>query len=251
MSAMHHEVHKVITSEMQLRTELHDANHRLTHVALYDSLTGLYSRSAFNDSLDAAVAQSRRSGEIIGLLFLDVDHFKAINDGHGHAMGDAVLSEVASRLSPLVRAEDRFARLGGDEFAVLLRNLDCATDAATVAKRRCDQFVQPEMHDSREIPIEVSIGVAVTQHGELSAAQLLQEADTALYRAKREPGTNFVVFDTPLREQLRQAAVIENEFRTALDSGQIVAYLQPEIDFRTRLRRLQNLDQRRRVTLAH
>ena len=109
---------------MRLRGELRDANERLTKVALFDCLTGLYSRAAFNETLDAAIAQSRRSGELIGLLFFDIDRFKTINDGFGHATGDAVLVEVAERVRPLVRSEDCFARLGGDEYAVLLRNLD-------------------------------------------------------------------------------------------------------------------------------
>src|SRR5262249_16003285 len=85
MSAMHHEVHKALTSEMRLRNELHDANERLTKVALFDCLTNLYSRAAFNDILESAIAQSKRSGELVGLLFFDVDRFKSINDAYGHA----------------------------------------------------------------------------------------------------------------------------------------------------------------------
>jgi diguanylate cyclase (GGDEF)-like protein len=233
MSAMHNEVYKVITSEMRLRGELREANERLTKVALFDCLTGLYSRAAFQETLDAAIAQSRRSGEIIGLLFFDVDRFKNINDAYGHATGDAVLVEVADRVRPLVRSEDCFARLGGDEYAVLLRNLDGAERAEHVAQRVREEFAHPAHLMNQEVNIELSIGVASTQHGEHDASSLLQEADTAQYRAKRISGSHVVVFDSSLRAQIHKAATAATELRAAVECGRIVAYFQPEIDIDT------------------
>lgn len=233
MSAMHHEVHKVVTSEMRLRSELRDANEKLTKVALHDSLTGLRSRAAFTDTLDAAMAQSKRSGEIVGLLFFDIDRFKAINDAFGHATGDAVLVEVATRVAPLVRTEDCFARLGGDEYALLLRNLDDAEGAALVADRVRAEFCRPADIGGHEVMIEVSIGVATSQHGAHDAPALLQEADTAQYRAKRSNGSYVVVFDASLRAQLHRAATAASELHTAVADGQIRAFFQPEIDLVT------------------
>ena len=233
MSAMHHEVHKVVTSEMRLRGELRDANDRLTLVALHDSLTGLRSRAAFRETLDAALSQSRRSGEILGLLFFDIDRFKAINDAFGHTTGDAVLIEVAERVRPLVRAHDCLARLGGDEYALLLRNLDRGDRAAHIAERVRVEFTRPAQIDGRDISIELSIGVAITQHGSHDATALLQEADTAQYRAKRSAGTNVVVFDAALRTQLHTAATAASDLHRAVEAGEITAFFQPEIDLNT------------------
>jgi diguanylate cyclase (GGDEF)-like protein len=233
MSAMHHEVHKVVTSEMRLRGELRDANERLTLVALHDSLTGLRSRAAFRETLDSALSQSSRSGEIIGLLFFDIDRFKCINDAFGHGAGDAVLIEVAERVRPLIRAHDCLARLGGDEYALLLRNLDRPDHAVEVALRVSAEFVRPAQIDGRDVAIELSIGVATTQHGSHDAAELLQEADTAQYRAKRIAGTNVVVFDAALRTQLRKAATAASELHQAVERGEITAFFQPEIDLNT------------------
>ena len=233
MSAMHHEVHKVVTSEMRLRNELHDANERLVKVALYDCLTELYSRAAFNETLESAIAQSRRSGELIGLLFFDVDRFKSINDEYGHGVGDAVLVEVAARVGPLVRSEDCFARLGGDEYALLLRGLDRAEDAANVAERVRQVFEMPALIQGNEIRIELSIGVASTRQGALRASELLQEADTAQYRAKRVSGSAVVVFDSILRAQIHSAASAATELHAAIERNEIVAYFQPEIDIDT------------------
>ncbi len=233
MSAMHHEVHKVVTSEMRLRQELRDVNERLTMVALYDSLTGLFTRAAFTQTLAAAIAQSRRSGEIIGLLFFDIDRFKSINDRFGHATGDAVLVEVAARVRPLVREEDCFARLGGDEYALLLRGLDRPEDAEDVAGRVREELSGTAVLNGHDISIELSIGVASTQHGAYGATILLQEADTAQYRAKRVPGTTVVVFDAMLRAQVHEAASAASELHAAVAGGEIVAYFQPEIDLDT------------------
>jgi diguanylate cyclase (GGDEF)-like protein len=233
MSAMHQEVHKVVTSEMRLRGELRDANERLTLLALHDSLTGLYSRAAFRETLDGALSQSSRSGEIIGLLFFDIDRFKCINDAFGHATGDAVLIEVAERVRPLIRAHDCLARLGGDEYALLLRSLDRPDHAEQVAGRVRAEFVRPAQIGGRDVAIELSIGVATTQHGSHDAAELLQEADTAQYRAKRSAGTNVVVFDAALRTQLRTAATAASELHQAVERGEITAFFQPEIDLNT------------------
>ncbi len=155
---------------------------RLQESAVTDSLTGLRNRAAFIEHLRHAVERARRGGHRFGLLYLDVDGFKAINDTLGHGAGDAVLREVAARLRAVLRAAEIAARLGGDEFVVLA---ETGGDLETLAQRVADALGAPYVVDGAEVPIQVSIGVARFPNDGLDADSLLNAADGAMYAAKR------------------------------------------------------------------
>lgn len=168
---------------------------RLAFLAQHDPLTGLPNRSLFEDRFSQALKRSERQGTELAVLFCDLDGFKLINDLHGHQVGDAVLTEVAARLSAGRRAQDTVARFGGDEFVLLLSDQDDARAAAQWVGEQCLQAVaQPYVIDGMEMVLGVSIGVA-THRGGGSAAHLLTLADAAMYQAKRA-GKGRLVFVT-------------------------------------------------------
>ncbi len=183
--------------QQQIASQLAELEHRrseLDHLAHHDALTGLPNRRMFQIYLDAAIVRARRSGRPFALLFVDLDHFKEINDERGHAVGDEVLRAVANRLRAHVRADDTVARLGGDEFTVLEENLEGPEDAALVAAKLHDCFLEPFQIDGKPMTIGASIGVSLyPTHGD-EATDLLSNADNAMYHAKLEGRNSFRVY---------------------------------------------------------
>jgi len=166
-------------------TELKAVERQLSVLARSDPLTGLPNRHALNECLVAALARAERSGDLLALMFLDVDHFKRINDRLGHAGGDQVLKEFAGRLRTCVRATDTVARLGGDEFVIVLEGLGSDVEPAAVAQKIVTQMHRPFALDHGEtLEVTTSIGIALHRHGRLDADELLGRADAALYGAK-------------------------------------------------------------------
>jgi diguanylate cyclase (GGDEF)-like protein len=164
-------------------SRLKQAEEALERLARIDSLTGVANRRQFEEQLAAAIARARRHGEGVALLAIDVDHFKAINDNHGHPVGDAVLVEVAGRLLSCVRAGDLVARLGGDEFMVLVGNPE-PDSAESIAKHIMAAMRQPvELGTHMKLPIGASIGIAYSS-SVIEGQSLMTLADRALYRAK-------------------------------------------------------------------
>jgi diguanylate cyclase (GGDEF)-like protein/PAS domain S-box-containing protein len=171
---------------------------QLEHQALHDPLTGLPNRRLLLDHLDLAVARAHRSHHGVAVLFVDLDGFKAVNDGHGHDVGDAVLVEVADRLRMTTRASDTLARLGGDEFALLCEDLSEHANAAEIAQRLLDGVSGPMRVRDAEVEIGMSIGVAVDDAGSCGPDDLLRVADQAMYEAKRAgKGRYHVAVATP------------------------------------------------------
>lgn len=165
-------------------TELKAAELELRQLVRIDPLTGLPNRRHFDERLNKAIARSRRTGSTMALMFLDVDHFKSINDSLGHGAGDRVLCEFADRLRSVIRISDTVARLAGDEFVLILEDLMQATDAETVA-RKVIEAVRVPMHVANlEIVVTTSIGIATNHAQEIAPAALIEAADQALYRAK-------------------------------------------------------------------
>jgi len=165
-------------------TQLKRVEQQLRQLARFDPLTGLANRREFNERLAGALARSRRSGNSIALLFVDVDHFKAINDSRGHTAGDEVLQEIALRIRHSVRQTDTVARFAGDEFVILLDQLLSADEPQFVARKIVAAVNQPFMLDLGKVNVSVSIGIARDLDRTASAEQLLQRADKALYAAK-------------------------------------------------------------------
>ncbi len=165
-------------------TSLHETQAQLEALARIDTLTSLPNRRQFDERIVEALARARRLKQTIALMFLDIDHFKRINDTHGHAVGDAVLREFARRLKGSVRVTDTVARLGGDEFVVLLENVGCASDPRTLAAKFV-AGIRPRFEVGEiRLTVTTSVGVTTCNGGERGPAELLASADAALYRAK-------------------------------------------------------------------
>ncbi len=175
------------------------AGRLLAHQASHDVLTGLPNRALFRTRVDQAIARSRRSGDMLAVLFLDLDDFKGVNDTHGHAAGDELLTEVARRLDASVRAPDTTARFGGDEFAILLDGIDGKQGAIRIAERILAALSVPAELGAAAVPLQTSIGIALHSpgDGDAGAAALLHAADVAMYDAKRSR-SRFAMFDRDL-----------------------------------------------------
>lgn len=166
-------------------TERKMAEEKLTRMALYDSLTGLPNRTNFFEKLEFSLAHARRNQSAVALLFIDLDGFKAVNDGMGHAAGDHLLREVARRLQGYIRESDLAARMGGDEFTIILNNLKSPAEAALVAQKLVSALSQPVAYGNQIIThIGASIGIALFPDHSQTEDGLIHEADGAMYRAK-------------------------------------------------------------------
>lgn len=206
----------------------------LEHQANHDSLTGLANRNLLNDRIEQAIAWAKRNGLVMGVMLLDLDHFKLVNDGSGHLVGDALLKEVAKRLTACVRETDTVARLGGDEFVIVLTDLPQPDDVAQVAEKIQAALARPVELVGREVFVTASIGVSIFprdgDHGEI----LLRYADIAMYRVK-EHGRNSVRQFVP---EMGSSAItrldMEGAMRRALERGEFLLHYQPKIDLASR-----------------
>lgn len=168
------------------KNELEEVNRKLTILSHTDALTGMPNRSLFDDRLQQAIAKARRDKAHLALLFIDLDHFKEVNDTYGHTVGDRLLQEVAKRMISCVRESDTVARIGGDEFEVLLPDTEKVDDAMTVANKMREALAQPFDLDELRVHISSSIGIAVfPEHGS-NPIELCKNADDALYSAKNQ-----------------------------------------------------------------
>ena len=167
------------------------AEEHLTYLAQYDQLTGLVNRSLFRDRLVQAMARSKRMQQPIGLMLLDLDRFKAVNDTFGHDMGDELLKTVSERLKACVREVDTVARMGGDEFTIILEGVTSEENILMVAKRITESIATPYELKGEYISIGISIGITIYPHDDHQVDELLKHADTAMYRAKRLGGSAF------------------------------------------------------------
>ncbi|TYP87849.1 putative bifunctional diguanylate cyclase/phosphodiesterase [Blastococcus xanthinilyticus] len=221
---------KEIVNSVRQREELQFA---LAHQATHDPLTELPNRAQAVTLVTSALHRGRRSGEMTGLLFVDLDGFKAVNDGHGHAAGDEVLREVARRLRSAVRPGDVVCRLGGDEFVVLVEPVRTEHDLLELADRLIASVRDPIPVAGTPVRIGASIGVAVSRDGGTDADVLFAEADTAAYRAKAHGRGRAEIFDETLRLQLNQRAELEAAIAAALGNGEMLVAYQPVVDVAT------------------
>ena len=164
---------------------------RLTYLAQYDHLTGLVNRTLFRDRLVQAMARSKRMHQPIGLMLLDLDRFKTVNDTYGHDMGDELLKAVSERLKTCVREVDTVARMGGDEFTIILEGVSSDENILVVAKRITESIATIFELQGHHISVGVSIGITIYPHDDHPVDELLKHADTAMYRAKKQGGSAF------------------------------------------------------------
>jgi diguanylate cyclase (GGDEF)-like protein/PAS domain S-box-containing protein len=199
---------------------------RIRHRALHDSLTGLPNRVLFLDRLEQALARLRRRESAAAILFLDLDHFKLINDSLGHQAGDDLLAAAAPRLKQAVRASDTVARFGGDEFGILLDDIKDEREAAETAERIAAVFTRPFALAGSEHFVTTSIGIAMVRGGEL-AEEVIRDADAAMYRAKEHGRARYELFDEVMRGRAIARLRVENDLRRALERDELRLEYQP------------------------
>jgi diguanylate cyclase (GGDEF)-like protein/PAS domain S-box-containing protein len=199
---------------------------QIRHRAMHDDLTGLPNRALFLDRLDHALTAVRRTGGMAAILFLDLDHFKLVNDSLGHHIGDEVLVAAAPRLKQALRASDTVARFGGDEFGILLENIAGERDATHMAERVASAFAQPFVLAGREHFVTASIGIALARGSE-RPQDLIRDADAAMYRAKERGRARYELFDEAMRSRAIGRLRVENDLRRALEHGQLRLEYQP------------------------
>jgi diguanylate cyclase (GGDEF)-like protein len=170
----------------------------LYFLAHYDHLTGIPNRMLFGDRLMQACREALRNGTLVGLLFVDVDRFKQVNDSMGHSFGDLLLCAVTKRLQACAREADTVARLGGDEFAILMDNLKDTEDPKIVAQRIVNSMLTPLHISGRTLSVSVSIGIAIYPNDDDDVAVLLTKADTAMYEAKARGRNGYRVYNPGL-----------------------------------------------------
>jgi diguanylate cyclase (GGDEF)-like protein/PAS domain S-box-containing protein len=215
-----------ITDRKQLQRALH-------HQAHHDGLTGLPNRELIYDRLMHALDQARRRNWITGVMFIDLDRFKAVNDTLGHGAGDNLLQQVSARLTQCVRADDTVGRIGGDEFAVILSELARDQDGGRVAQKIIDALAKPFQIDGSEIFISASIGIAICPPDDNDADGLISNADAAMYEAKKQGRNNFQFYSAALNERATGKVLLERALHHALARNEFVLHYQPKVSLRT------------------
>lgn len=209
-------------------TDRKRAEQRLLHDAFHDGLTGLPNRMLFLDRLKHAILRNRRSeGHTFAVMFLDLDRFKVINDSLGHSAGDTLLKEIARRLEHCMRPGDTAARLGGDEFAILLEDISSSEAALAISERIQQAIAMPLWLNDREMFTTASIGIKLYQPGYESAADLIRDADTAMYHAKMRGKACAVVFDPAMHAAAMEQLQVETALRWAVERDELRLHYQP------------------------
>jgi len=210
-------------------TERKIAEETISFQALHDQLTHLPNRRLFKDRLELSMTQSKRYGVMVGVMFIDLDRFKLVNDTHGHAEGDELLKNVAKRLRNCVRASDTLARQGGDEFTVLLPDLSNAEGAAVIADKIMDELKLPFIVAGQEFRATASIGIAVYPRDGENADLLLKNADIAMYKVKSNGKNGYKFFNTEMNSCYHERISLENDLRLAIQNSEFELHYQPQI----------------------
>jgi diguanylate cyclase (GGDEF)-like protein len=206
---------------------------QLAHEALHDPLTALPNRTLFRDRCLQALSGIGRTTSAVGVLFVDLDGFKQVNDSLGHAAGDRLLVEVGERIQQTLRANDTVSRFGGDEFTVLGATLDSRHDATRLAQRLAQALGEPFAVAARDVSLTCSIGIAFTFDRDADPDALIHDADLAMYRAKERGGACHEVFGQSLRARNAKRRELESELRTALEEDQLRVAYQPQVELVT------------------
>ena len=225
----------VVDSRLASRTaslvdSLSQANHQLHHLALHDTLTRLPNRSLLEDRITHAISASERSGKPFAVMFIDLDRFKTINDSLGHHYGDKLLQGVAARLTAGLRAEDKVARLGGDEFVVLLADVHVPRAAGPVAQKLLDALALPIDIEGQQQSMSGSIGISVYPGDGTTLRELMSNADSAMYHAKKVGRGNYQFFAPEMNAAAGARLQLEQALRLALERKEFELHYQPKVD---------------------
>ena len=219
-----------ITQRVKIQEELLKQKDVLQYHANYDSLTKLPNRFLFQNRLKEALPRAKRNNKSLALFFIDLDHFKEINDTLGHEMGDEVLKEVSKRLKSVIREVDTLARLGGDEFTIILEDITQKSDISAVAQKIVHVLSSVMIIDEHELYVSSSIGISVFPDDATTTKDLIRYADAAMYRAKENGRNNFQYYSKDMLELASQKLEIESDLHTGLKENHFIVYYQPQMD---------------------
>ena len=205
---------------------------QMAHKAMHDALTGLPNRTLFHDRLKHAVMRAKRHQSMLGVMFIDLDGFKPINDGLGHDVGDLLLKALGRRLQEGLRASDTAARFGGDEFMVLCEDVADEQHVISIAERLQAAVAEPFRIAGHDLAVSSSMGIVVSTGHEESADSLIRNADAAMYRAKRQ-GVSYEMFDDGMRSRVRARARTESDLHRAIEEREFRLLYQPQVDLRS------------------
>jgi diguanylate cyclase (GGDEF)-like protein/PAS domain S-box-containing protein len=214
-------------------TESRQVEKQIEQLAYHDSLTGLANRLQFDERLNTALAQAKRQGHSIAILFMDLDRFKVVNDSLGHKVGDLLLQQAASRLQEMLRGADTLARLGGDEFILLLSRIERPENAAVVARKILELFRRPFSVAGRELFVTMSVGIGVCPYDGEDSDSLVKSADIAMYLAKQKGRDNYEFHARAIEESGLERLDLEAGMRRGLDAGEFLAHYQPQMRLAT------------------
>ena len=218
-----------ITAHLQIQEELRQQKDSFEHSAHYDSLTNLPNRALFADRLSQSLSKAKRLKEGLALLFVDLDHFKPINDTLGHDVGDQVLKQISERLTSCVREMDTVARLGGDEFTVILESIRQPQGAALIAHKINQAVQKPIYVEEQEFYLSASIGISLYPENGTTIDELVKAADTAMYRVKQEGRDSFQFYAENITGLAFERALMESQLRNALSDNEFCVFYQPQL----------------------
>jgi len=224
----------VATVRAQTMTDAAEqATAQMTHMAEHDFLTGLPNRMLLTDRLAQAIALAQRHGKKVALMYLDLDHFKHINDSLGHEVGDQLLQSAAKRLQSCVRLSDTVSRQGGDEFVVLLPEFDEVQGAVLTAEKLIEAMAEPHLIGSHQLHVTLSIGISLYPDDGKDVEAVIRNADTAMYHAKQSGRNNYQIFAPDMNVSAVARQAIEQGLHQALDQGRFVVHYQPKVNLDT------------------
>ncbi|MHB1768819.1 MAG: sensor domain-containing protein, partial [Phycisphaerae bacterium] len=230
--------HGVVTQWVGIQSDItarRAAEEKLEYLAFYDPLTGIANRRLLLDRIEQAMTLAKRNGNYGALVFLDLDHFKQVNDVQGHEVGDALLMQIVDRVRKILRESDTVGRIGGDEFVILLPNLSpdrdrIASELLIVLQRISQLLSEPVKIGPAEYSVTVSMGVTVFPQENVTSSELIAQADIAMYRAKESGRNTTCYFEPAMQEQIKERAALSKDLREALSHGDFRVFLQPQVD---------------------
>jgi diguanylate cyclase (GGDEF)-like protein len=235
MRANEEQYTKQLETDIETKTyEIKKQKDILYDQAHHDALTGLPNRVLFNDRLEHGIEQAKRHKKEIALFFIDLDHFKQINDSLGHPIGDRVLVTVTERLKAMIRKEDTLARLGGDEFTIIIEDIKEIEDISQLAQKILNVLIQPIHIEGHTLYISCSIGISLYPQDDTDANNLIKYADAAMYKAKEEGRNNFQFYASEMTALALERVVMEANLRQALEKEEFVLYYQAQVDAKSR-----------------
>jgi len=231
-----------ITQIKKIQTNLQDSlkimadqREQLEYQANHDALTNLPNRVLFLDRLQQSIRLAKRNEKCVAVLFIDLDHFKEINDSLGHDIGDKVLIEVASRMKHRLRASDTLSRLGGDEFAVIINDIDNLDNLSDIIKNGMEALKDPIIIGNNTLYVGMSIGISMYPNDDTDAHSLLKNADAAMYNAKDTGRNTYCFYDEAMTKQAFDRIFLETSLRQAFIKDELVVYFQPQVDAKKNL----------------